>query len=126
MDIRKPSIVAVVRALAPGTDLHDDVHGWKPIRCPFHDDRAASASYNTTIQRFKCHACQVGGDGYDLIMEIEHCDFATALRRAESITGSAVSLGVMNAQSSQTGRSKLTERKTKERRKLIRKKFTGQ
>lgn len=52
--------------------------GWIPVRCPYHGDNTASASVNLDVQRFRCHACGVRGDAYDLIQEWENCDFKTA------------------------------------------------
>ncbi len=46
-------------------------YGWRKIKCPFHEDGHASAGINFDEQRFKCHGCGVGGDGYDLIMHRE-------------------------------------------------------
>ena len=40
--------------------------GWRAMRCPFHDDSQASASVNYSEGRFRCHACDVGGDIIDL------------------------------------------------------------
>lgn len=42
---------------------------WKPIPCPFHEDRMASASVNTEKGLFKCFAgCDFSGDAYDLVI----------------------------------------------------------
>ena len=41
---------------------------WSPIRCPFHGDTRASASVNRQLGKFRCHACDVGGDILDLAM----------------------------------------------------------
>jgi DNA primase len=117
--IPKPSIVAVLRGLAPHIELDEETHGWKPVRCPFHDDRAASGSYNTAAQRFRCHGCGIAGDGYDVIQEVERCGFATARARAAEFCGSAFTIPDADAAPQ---RSKLTSRRTKDRAKLVRKK----
>lgn len=116
----KPSIVAILNALSPGLDLPDGAAGWRAVKCPFHDDRAASASYNPTSERFRCHGCGMSGDGFDLIMEVERCDFATALNRAMVLCGQefkAISPGGAPAQQQH---SRLTSRKNSQRSKLIR------
>lgn len=41
--------------------------GWRAMRCPFHDDDQASASINIQLGKFRCHACDVGGDVVDLV-----------------------------------------------------------
>lgn len=49
-----------------------DRSGWQSIKCidPRHHDRHASASINLTIGRYKCHACGLSGDGYDMAHEL--------------------------------------------------------
>ncbi len=49
--------------------------GWQSVRCPnqgahSRGDRSPSASVNLDLGRFRCHACGLAGDGYDL------CSFA--------------------------------------------------
>jgi len=53
--------------------------GWQPVRCPNedghrHGDRNPSASVNIPLGRFYCHACLLHGDGFDLMMTLEHKD----------------------------------------------------
>lgn len=124
--IGKPSIVAVLEALKGPQGLDDTEHGWKSCRCPFHDDRSASASYNTILQMFQCHACGFPGnrrgkpgDGYDVIMEVERCDFATAKNRVAELGTTVVFTGEPRS----LARSKLTSRRTKERARLVRKTY---
>ena len=61
-------------------------HGWRKIKCPFHDDGHASAGINFEEQRFKCHGCGVGGDVYDLIMYKEGGNYREAVQFAEAIS----------------------------------------
>ena len=53
--------------------------GWFSIKCPFHDDSHASASANTDDGAFCCHACQMKGDGYAIIMNKEGVEFREAI-----------------------------------------------
>ena len=119
--IAKPSIAAVLTALGATEDFHES-GGWKVMRCPFHDDRAASASYNPDLERFRCHGCGIAGDGYDLLMEVERCDFATARNRATELCGAASRPLTDSGSATITGRSKLTARRSNERAKLVRRK----
>ncbi len=57
--------------------------GWRPMRCPFHDDGHASASVNE--EAFYCHTCGVKGDGLALIQQQENCTFPAALELAKTI-----------------------------------------
>jgi DNA primase len=118
--IAKPSIVLVLQALAPGIQLRRDVGGWTAVKCPWHGDREASASYNPDENRFRCHGCYVSGDGYDLIMQVDSCDFLTAKAKAELICG-----GNFTApeSSGSQGRSRLTAKRTETRSRLVRKRY---
>lgn len=49
--------------------------------CPFHDDHHPSLGIHVGGQYFKCHACGAGGDVVGLVMGLEHCSFAEAVKR---------------------------------------------
>ena len=59
--------------------------GWRPVRCPFHDDKTASAGSNG--KGFKCQACGVKGDAISLIREREDLDYQDSVRKYEEISG---------------------------------------
>jgi hypothetical protein len=40
---------------------------WSPVSCPFHSDKHASASLSLRKNRFRCHACDIGGDVLDVV-----------------------------------------------------------
>jgi CHC2 zinc finger len=63
-----------------GVQYHHDWVIWQPVRCPFHDDRHASASLNLHSNRFNCHACGVHGDALDLVMEEESLTLGEAAK----------------------------------------------
>ena len=69
-----------------GAQIPSDGYGWRKIKCPFHNDSHASAGVNYDENRFKCHACGVGGDVYDLIMHKEGGNYSEALKFAETIS----------------------------------------
>lgn len=63
----------------------------KPVRCFMHRDAHRSAVMTTVGQNeglYFCHTCGKGGDGYNLIMIMEGCDFVTAKQRATTISPS--------------------------------------
>ena len=60
--------------------------GWRKMRCPFHDDKHASAAFNYDENKFKCHACSAGGDIYNLIIYKEGGNYREAVKFAESIS----------------------------------------
>lgn len=53
---------------------------WLSIRCPFHKDEHASASFNEKLGKFNCFTCDLGGDVIDLVCQQEHLDTGEALR----------------------------------------------
>lgn len=58
---------------------------WDKSRCPFHQDNRPSASVNWGKSRFKCHACDIGGDAIDLVMEQENLQFREAMEWIEAL-----------------------------------------
>lgn len=49
------------------------------IRCPFHDDRHASAAVDWVSNYFTCFACDMKGTALDLVMEKEGVDLDGAV-----------------------------------------------
>jgi DNA primase len=71
-----------------GADNVIDRGSWAPVKCPFHEDRSASASVNTGANTFKCHTCDFGGDSFALVMWQEAIkDFGSAVEFCERILG---------------------------------------
>ena len=64
-------------------------HGWRKMRCPWHEDRNASAAVNFSLNRFKCHGCGVGGDTYDLIQLDRGGTLSEAIEFAETISSAS-------------------------------------
>ena len=69
-----------------GAAVPSEGHGWRKIKCPFHNDSHASAGINFEDNKFKCHACGVGGDVYDLIMHKEGGTYREAIEFAQTIS----------------------------------------
>jgi DNA primase len=57
------------------------------IKCPFHDDSHASASFNTRENIFNCFACGMQGNSLQIIAKQERVDIREAKSFAEGITG---------------------------------------
>lgn len=73
-----------------GADEHRlvETEGWKQVKCPFHDDSNASASYVAGMrQAFKCHACPAVGNAVTLLMQQLGLSAVEAIAEAERLTG---------------------------------------
>ena len=71
-----------------GADLsHVPEHGWRSIKCPFHDDTHASARVNLEKGGFACLACAIKGDAIKLIEEREGLDYPGAIGWAQEVLG---------------------------------------
>lgn len=49
-------------------------------RCPFHKENTPSFTIFTNTNNFYCFGCHTWGDSIDLYMQINQCDFPTAVR----------------------------------------------
>ena len=82
MKYDKPSMTAVLEYYGARVPTR---RGWFSMKCPFHEDSHASASANTDDGAFCCHACQMKGDGYAIIMNKEGVQFREAVSIAQRI-----------------------------------------
>lgn len=80
----KPAIDAIVKHY--GGQLPHNRQGWVKMKCPFHGDTHASAAINIQENAYKCFACGVQGDSYDLVMHEEGVNFVKAKQLAERIS----------------------------------------
>ena len=48
-------------------------------QCPFHDDNVASFNVNDEHNFWHCFACGTGGSVIDFWMQMQDCDFVTAV-----------------------------------------------
>lgn len=83
-----PDIVAVLRHY--GANLNRTT-GQVNVKCPFHNDSHASASFNTRENIFNCFACGMQGNSIQIIAKQERCDIREAKSIAEGITGQSSS-----------------------------------
>ena len=47
-------------------------------RCPFHDDRRPSLTFDTRRNRYRCFVCDAHGGVIDMVMNLRHCGFVEA------------------------------------------------
>lgn len=79
-----------IERVAASVDIVEVISSYFPLkragtvfkaRCPFHNEKTPSFSVNPARQIFKCFGCGVGGGVFRFLMEYEHLDFPTAVRR---------------------------------------------
>lgn len=58
--------------------------------CPFHQEKTPSFNVHSGHQYFKCFGCQIGGDVFKFIMEIERLSFFEALKLVAERNGIAM------------------------------------
>lgn len=64
-----------IEMIAERLGLHVDRH---KSRCPWHDDRHPSLSFDVRRNRYRCYVCDVHGGVIDLVMNLRHCTFLEA------------------------------------------------
>ncbi len=70
--------VDIVDLVGSYLSLRREGRGYKAI-CPWHDDTRPSLQVNPERQSFKCWVCDIGGDVFSFIMQIEGVTFPEAL-----------------------------------------------
>ncbi|MBX7167749.1 MAG: DNA primase [Pirellulales bacterium] len=58
--------------------------------CPWHDDSRPSLTVNPDRQSYRCWVCNIGGDAFSFLMQIEGIEFPEALTRLAEQTGIAL------------------------------------
>ncbi len=86
-DEREPLDITSVLNYYGASALPEAETGWKKIRCPFHGDSQASATFSPEHGSFHCFACEMSGDAISIIKKAETCDFLRAAAIYEQITG---------------------------------------
>ncbi len=62
--------------------------GWQPVRClnkefHSHGDRTPSGSVNLSYGKYQCWACDLRGDAFDLMLELEGLKAKEAMEALE-------------------------------------------
>ena len=81
-----PDIVAVLKHYGANINRSS---GQVNVKCPFHNDSHASASFNTRQNIFNCFACGMQGNSIQIIAKKEGCDIREAKSIAEGIVGTS-------------------------------------
>lgn len=79
-----------IQRVAEANDIVEIVSSYFPLKragstfkalCPFHREKSPSFTVNPQRQTFKCFGCGAGGSVFRFVMDYEHLDFASAVRR---------------------------------------------
>ena len=86
----------IIEQVAAANDIVEVIGGYFPLRrmggtfkavCPFHNERTPSFTVNPQRQIFKCFGCGAGGSVFRFVMDYEHLDFPSAVRKLAEKAG---------------------------------------
>lgn len=85
-----------IQRVAEASDIVAVIGDYFPLRragtsfralCPFHREKSPSFHVNPQRQSYHCFGCGAGGTVFRFVMEYEHVDFPTAVRRLAQRAG---------------------------------------
>jgi DNA primase len=85
-----------IEQIAAANDIVEVIGSYFPLRraganfkalCPFHQEKTPSFHVNPQRQTFHCFGCGVGGSAFRFVMEYEHVDFPSAVRKLAARVG---------------------------------------
>ena len=86
----------IIEQVAAANDIVEVVGSYFPLKraganyralCPFHQEKTPSFHVSPARQSFHCFGCGAGGSVFRFVMEYEHVDFPTAVRRLAARAG---------------------------------------
>lgn len=86
------STIDIVDLVSDYLQLRREGRGYKAL-CPWHDDSRPSLQVNPQRQTFKCWVCDIGGDVFSFIMQMEKVTFPEALKLLADRAGVALHPG---------------------------------
>ena len=85
-----------IEQIAAANDIVEVIGSYFPLKraganfkalCPFHQEKTPSFHVNPQRQTFHCFGCGVGGSAFRFVMEYEHIDFPSAVRKLAARVG---------------------------------------
>ena len=88
-----------IEQIAAANDIVEVIGSYFPLKraganfkalCPFHQEKTPSFMVSPTRQTFHCFGCGAGGSVFRFVMEYEHADFPSAVRKLAARAGITV------------------------------------
>ena len=85
-----------IEQISAATDIVEVIGPYFPLKragsnfkalCPFHQEKTPSFTVNPSRQTFHCFGCGVGGSVFRFVMDYEHIDFPSAVRKLAARAG---------------------------------------
>jgi len=85
-----------IEQVAAANDIVEIIGSYFPLKraganfkalCPFHQEKTPSFHVSPQRQTFHCFGCGVGGSAFRFVMEYEHVDFPSAVRKLATRVG---------------------------------------
>ena len=79
-----------IEQIAASNDIVEVIGSYFPLKraganfkalCPFHQEKTPSFVVSPSRQTFHCFGCGAGGSVFRFVMEYEHTDFPSAVRK---------------------------------------------
>src|SRR3981189_1182825 len=88
-----------IEQIAAANDIVEVIGTYFPLKragstfkalCPFHQEKTPSFMVSPSRQTFHCFGCGVGGSVFRFVMDYEHIDFPSAVRKLAARAGITV------------------------------------
>src|SRR5262245_56242647 len=88
-----------IEQIAASNDIVEVIGSYFPLKraganfkalCPFHQEKTPSFMVSPSRQTFHCFGCGAGGSVFRFVMEYEHTDFPSAVRKLATRAGITV------------------------------------
>src|SRR6266513_1008315 len=85
-----------IEQIAAANDIVEVIGTYFPLKragstfkalCPFHQEKTPSFTVSPSRQTFHCFGCGAGGSVFRFVMDYEHVDFPTAVRKLAARAG---------------------------------------
>src|SRR6266571_1340761 len=85
-----------IEQIAAANDIVEVIGSYFPLKraganfkalCPFHQEKTPSFTVSPSRQTFHCFGCGVGGSVFRFVMDYEHVDFPSAVRKLAARCG---------------------------------------